>query len=186
MSFVKLFHIFWHKKWNITSRQCLYRYSWINLFCSRQGYHHGRPQEFFQRGAEPRGLTKMTKARTKIFAIFRRLRLNLRVFDASAEGASKILGYFARNQHMTSFSNSRGEQLRQIAPLLANGYHVQVFYLPSILFCCDDTNSMNCKYNIPTNQYTCNTRMRTPYFWCRFGVTISHVLFTCFPRFTWC
>ena len=94
MSFVKLFHIFWHKKWNITSRQCLYRYSWINLICSRQGYHHGRPQEFFQRGAKPRGLTKITKARTKIFAIFRRLRLNLRVFDASAEGASKNFRIF--------------------------------------------------------------------------------------------
>ena len=39
---------------------------------------------------------------------FRRFRLNLRVVDASAEGASDILGYFARKQHMTSLSNSKG------------------------------------------------------------------------------
>ena len=60
------------------------------------------PARIFAEGAKKRGLTKMTySARTKIFAIFRRFTLNLRVFDASAEG------YFQREQHMTSsFSNA--------------------------------------------------------------------------------
>ena len=35
------------------------------------------PAGIFPEGAKPRGLTKMTKARTKIFAVFRRLKLKL-------------------------------------------------------------------------------------------------------------
>ena len=76
------------------------------------------PAGIFPEGAKPRGLTKMAKARTKIIAIFGCLKLNLRVFDASAEGASKNFRIFCtRKQHMTSsFSKSRGGQLCQIAP----------------------------------------------------------------------
>ena len=56
---------------------------------------HGRPQEFFQRGTKPRGLRKMTyfsarrRPERKCSRFFQRFRLNLRVFDASAEGASE-------------------------------------------------------------------------------------------------
>ena len=59
--------------------------------CTQIDVDHGRPQEFFQRGAKPRELTKMANlaARTKLFAIFRRFRLNLNVVVASAEGASE-------------------------------------------------------------------------------------------------
>ena len=61
---------------------------------------HGRPQEFFQRGANPRGLTKMTyfsarrRRKRKFSRFFRRFRLNLRVFHASAEGASENFRVF--------------------------------------------------------------------------------------------
>ena len=57
---------------------------------------HGRPQEFFQRGTKPRGLRKMTyfsarrRPERKCSRFFQRFRLNLRVFDASSEGASDI------------------------------------------------------------------------------------------------
>ena len=181
MSFVKLFHIFWHKKWNITSRQCLYRYSWINLFCSRQGYHHGRPQEFFQRGAKPRGLTKMTKARTKIFAIFRRLRLNLRVFDASknfrifcTEAAYDIIIF-----------KFQGGATAPDCPLRANGYHVRSFIYRQFCFFVMILRAWVASTTSPPTS-TRVIHVCVVYFWCRFGVTFSHVLFTCFPRFTWC
>ena len=61
---------------------------------------HGRPQEFFQRGANPRGLAKVTYFSTrwrrerKFSRFLRRFRLNLRVFDSRAEGASENFGIF--------------------------------------------------------------------------------------------
>ena len=43
-------------------------------------------------------------------------RLNLRVVNASAEGASESVGYFARKQHMTSsFQIPGGGQLSKVA-----------------------------------------------------------------------
>ena len=62
---------------------------------------HGRPQEFFQRGAKPSGLIKMTyfsarrRRQRKFSLFFRRFRLNLRVFYASAEGASENFAVFS-------------------------------------------------------------------------------------------
>ena len=62
------------------------------LRCGGSTPHHGRPQEFFQSGAKPRGLTKMAyfsarRRREREFSrFFRRFRLDLRVSDASHEG----------------------------------------------------------------------------------------------------
>ena len=100
---------------NVTNIRATYIFNILNNIISH--CDHGCPQEIFQRGAKPRGLTKITyffgapKARTKIFAIFffRRFRLNLKVFDASAEGASENFRAFFTGNHMTSsFSNSKG------------------------------------------------------------------------------
>ena len=132
-------------------------------------------------GAKPRGLTKMTKAQTKIFAFFRRLRLNLRVFDVSAEGASKNFKDICTKAayDIIIFKFQGGGNCARLPPSGRMGIMYRSF-LPSILFCCDYTNSMSCKYNIPTNQYTCNTRMHGVLlmFWCNFFTRVICVFST--------
>ena len=54
-----------------------------------------------------------------IIAVFRHYGLNLRIY-ASAEGARKKIGYFARKQHDVILSNSKAVgQLNQVDPLRA-------------------------------------------------------------------
>ena len=87
--------------------------------------NHGRPQEFFQRGVNPSGLTKITYFSTrrrrerKFSRFFRSFRLNLRVIDASAEGASENFRVFstrtAYDVIIFKFQGGGG-QLPQVAP----------------------------------------------------------------------
>ena len=108
---------------------CLFQMGTVTYFASQTPTGHGRPHEFFERGAKPCGLTKMTyfvgvpKARTKIFAIFRRSRLSLRVFDASAECASENFTVIStRTAYDVIIFKFQGGQLPQFAPPLPGVY----------------------------------------------------------------
>ena len=87
---------------------------------------HGRPQEFLQRGAKPRGLTKMTyfsarrRRKRKILRFLRRFRLKYRVSIASAEGASENFRVFSTGTayDVIIFKFKGGGQLPQVAPPL--------------------------------------------------------------------
>ena len=86
----------WPSDWRrgLSGIQSLFIY-WLQMYDD-----HGRPQGFFLRGAKPQWLTKMVylsahRGRKRRFSrCFRRFRLNLRVGDASAEGASKSFRAF--------------------------------------------------------------------------------------------
>ena len=73
------------------------------------------PAEFFPEGGKTAWTDKKIyfsarrRRQQKFSRFFRRFRLNLRVFDASAEDSSEKFRVFCTEQHMTSsFSNSRG------------------------------------------------------------------------------
>ena len=86
-------------------------------------WRHGRPQEFFQKGAELRGLTTITyfserpRREQKFSRFFRRFRLNLKVFGASADGASENFRVFSTGTaYDVIFSNSRGGNCPRLPP----------------------------------------------------------------------
>ena len=75
---------------------------------------HGCPKKIFQCGTKPTTPKKLTvfrcaEAANEKNSLLRHFRLHVRVFIASAEGASENVGYFAGGQLMTSsFSNNMG------------------------------------------------------------------------------
>ena len=102
--------------------------SWLCILMSKNltswRVSHGRPQEFFQRGAKPCELAKMAyflarrRRERKFTRFFRRFRLNLRVIDASAEGANENFKVFCRDTayYLFIFKFQGGGKLPQVAP----------------------------------------------------------------------
>ena len=83
----------------------------------------GTRRKYSRRGQNPQHLkswlfsVRQSRKRA-IFRLWRHFRLHVRVFIASAEGASENVGYFAGGQLMTSsFSNSMGEASAPLPPL---------------------------------------------------------------------
>ena len=85
---------------------------------------HGRPQEFSQREAKPRGVAKIDyfltswRPKRKFSGYNRRFRLNLRVFNASAE-VENFRALCTKTAYDVIIFKFQGRQLSQVAPLRA-------------------------------------------------------------------
>ena len=92
---------------------CLLRTKTKNGNCSQISALNTKLRAFYaNRTREIVDFLRADGKKRKSFAIFRRFRLNLSVFNASAEGASEKLLYFTGEQHIaSSFSNSNGRHL---------------------------------------------------------------------------